>query len=102
MKSKELNAFEAKYGYKPTRIALAIDALAIYVNKDNPIKGLTIPQVDAIFSATRKCGYKDAVNEQPGSASVVQGVTKSSNKESRSPLASKPRDAGLFSVTYLQ
>jgi len=125
MKDKEMNAFEAKYGYKPTPIAVAIDALAVYVNKDNPIKGMTIPQVDAVFSATRKCAYKedvsswgqlglggewaarsiqlygrnsvsgtygyfkkhalckgdykDAVNEQPGSASVVQGVTKSIN-----------------------
>ncbi len=125
MKDREVAAFEAKYGYKPTAIAVAIDALAVYVNKDNPIKGLTIAQVDAIFSATRKCGYtenldnwgqlglsgswanrpiqiygrnsvsgtygyfkkkalckgdyKDTVNEQPGSASVVQGVTKSIN-----------------------
>ncbi|MDG6773533.1 phosphate ABC transporter substrate-binding protein [Thiomicrorhabdus sp. ZW0627] len=125
MKSKEENAFEKKWGYKPTRIAVAIDALAVYVNKDNPIKGLSIPQVDAIFSSTRKCGhasdittwgeagvegslapkaiqlygrnsvsgtygyykkhalckgdYKSSVNEQPGSASVVQSVSASVN-----------------------
>ncbi|MCB1746541.1 MAG: phosphate ABC transporter substrate-binding protein PstS family protein [Gammaproteobacteria bacterium] len=125
MKSNEIEAFEAKHGYKPTAIPVAIDALAVYVNKDNPIEGLTIPQVDAIFSATRTCGYpsdittwgqagmsgewaaraiqlygrnsvsgtygffkdealckgdyKNTVNEQPGSASVVQGVTKSLN-----------------------
>ena len=125
MKSKESEAFEAKYGYKPTPIPVAIDALAVFVHKDNPIKGLDIKQVDAIFSATRKCGgskdiitwgdagvkgrlatqqiqlygrnsvsgtygffkkktlckgdYKNSVNEQPGSASVVQGVTKSVN-----------------------
>ena len=120
MKSNEIEAFEAKHGYKPTPIPVAIDALAVYVHKDNPIAGLSIPQVDAIFSATRKCGaasdittwgdlelegdwgtrsiqlygrnsvsgtygyfkknalckgdFKDRVNEQPGSASVVQGV----------------------------
>ncbi len=125
MKDKERDAFEKKYGYKPTAIPVAIDALAVYVNKDNPIKGLTIPQVDAIFSSTRKCGYpeditrwgqvgltgawadrpiqlygrnsvsgtygyfkkkalckgdyKNNVNEQPGSASVVQSVTSSLN-----------------------
>ena len=123
MKNGEIASFESKYGYKPTAIAVAIDALAVYVNKDNPIAGLTIPQVDAIFSATRKCAYgedlgnwgqlglggdwsnrpiqiygrnsvsgtygffkeealckgdyKNTVNEQPGSASVVQGITKS-------------------------
>jgi phosphate transport system substrate-binding protein len=125
MKDAEIEAFEQKHGYKPTGIAVAIDALAVYVHKDNPIQGLTIPQVDAVFSATRKCGYdddisrwgqlglkgewanrsiqlygrnsvsgtygyfkehalcngdfKNNVNEQPGSASVVQGVTKSLN-----------------------
>ncbi|MDT8370721.1 MAG: phosphate ABC transporter substrate-binding protein PstS family protein [Gammaproteobacteria bacterium] len=121
MKDKEDAAFEEKYGYKATPIRVAIDALAVFVHKDNPIEGLTVPQVDAIFSATRKCGYaediaswtqlgsdlgsiqlygrnsvsgtygyfkkhalckgdyKDSVNEQPGSASVVQGVTKSLN-----------------------
>lgn len=125
MKDDEIDAFEGKFGYKPTAIPVAIDALAIFVHKDNPIKGLTLPQADAIFSATRKCGYesdietwgqagatgawvgksiqlygrnsvsgtygffkehalckgdfKDNVNEQPGSASVVQAVTTSSN-----------------------
>jgi len=125
MKDKEVAAFEDRYGYKPTAIPVAIDALAVYVNKDNPIKGMSIPDVDAIFSSTRKCGakedvakwgdlglagnwksrdiqifgrnsvsgtygyfkkkalckgdYKNSVNEQPGSASVVQAVTSSMN-----------------------
>jgi len=56
MNAKEIEEFEKKFGYKPTPVPVAIDALAVYVNKDNPIKGLSIPQVDAIFSATRKCG----------------------------------------------
>jgi phosphate transport system substrate-binding protein len=123
MKDKEIESFEGKYGYKPTAIEVAIDALAVYVNKDNPVAGMSLPQVDAIFSATRTCGYpenitlwgqlglpgdwenrpvqiygrnsvsgtygyfketalckgdfKNSVNEQPGSASVVQAVTKS-------------------------
>lgn len=121
MKHEEIDKFEAAYGYKPTAIRTSIDALAVYVDKDNPIKGLTLPQVDAIFSKTRRSGfpqdvttwdqlnmtdgwtgkpislygrnsasgtygyfkehalykgdYKDTVKEQPGSASVVQGVT---------------------------
>ena len=125
MKSKEIAAFEDRYGYKPMAIPVAIDALAVYVNKDNPIKGMTIPQVDAVFSSTRKCGadtnvskwgglgmsgnwknrdiqmygrnsvsgtygyfkkkglckgdFKNNVNEQPGSASVVQSVSTSVN-----------------------
>lgn len=123
MKGEEIEAFEKRYGYKPTPIRVAIDALAIYVHKDNPIEGITLPQVDAVFSATRKCGYpkdistwgdlglsgewenrriqlfgrnsasgtygyfkeaalckgdfKKTVNEQPGSASVVQAVSQS-------------------------
>lgn len=121
MKPTEIDAFEKKYGYKPTEIKTSLDALAVYVNKDNPVKGLSLPQVDAIFSKTRKGGYKEdiktwgqlglkgdwasrpislygrnsasgtygyfkehalykgdfksMVKEQPGSASVVQGVT---------------------------
>ncbi|GMV81254.1 MAG: hypothetical protein AMXMBFR7_24380 [Planctomycetota bacterium] len=56
MKSKEKDDFEKKFGYKPTEIRVAVDALAVFVNKDNPVKGLSLPQVDAIFSKTRKGG----------------------------------------------
>ncbi len=121
MKPTEVDNFERRYGYKPTQIRTSLDALAVYVNKDNPIKGLNFSQVDAMFSKTRKGGYredittwgklgirgewanrpislygrnsasgtygyfkkkalfkgdyKNTVKEQPGSASVVQGVT---------------------------
>jgi len=125
MKDKEIEEFENRFGYKPTAIAVAIDALAVFVNKDNPIEGLSIAQVDAIFSSTRTCrgpeeidtwgqlglsgswaareiqlygrnsvsgtyGYfkskalckgdfRNTVNEQPGSASVVQSTSTSIN-----------------------
>jgi len=121
MKAKEMDDFEKKYGYKPTGLRTSIDMLAVYVNKDNPIQCLSLEEVDAIFSKTRKRGYqkdivtwgdlgltgewankpislygrnsasgtygyfkehvfkngdyKDTVKEQPGSSSVVQGVT---------------------------
>ena len=58
MKDGELSAFEVKHGYKPTAIPVAVDALAVFVHKDNPIKGLTMQQVDAIFSVTRLCGAR--------------------------------------------
>lgn len=122
MKNKEVDAFEEAFGYEPQRFDVALDTLAVFVNKDNPIESLTIEQVDAVFSKTRKCGapadistwgqldlggnwatapislygrnaasgtygyfkdhalckgdYKDTVKEQPGSASVVQGIEK--------------------------
>jgi phosphate transport system substrate-binding protein len=125
MKDKEIEAFENRYGYKPTAVPVAIDALAVYVHKDNPIAGMSIADVDAVFSSTRKCGsntdisswgqagltgawdrrdiqlfgrnsvsgtygyfkkkalckgdFKNTVNEQPGSASVVQSVSTSIN-----------------------
>ena len=125
MKDSELQAFEEKHGYKPTAVPVAIDALAVFVHKDNPIKSLDIAQVDAIFSNTRLCGgekdikpwvdlgltgewatkpvqlfgrnsvsgtygyfkeealckgdFKANVNEQPGSASVVQSVSSTLN-----------------------
>ena len=56
MKPEEISSFEKKFGYKPTAVAVALDALAIYVNKDNPIDKLTLQQADAVFSATRKSG----------------------------------------------
>src|SRR2546423_4850904 len=61
MKGTEVDAFEKKYGYKPTQIRTAVDALAVFVNKDNPIKCLTLAQVDAIFSKSRRAGYKEDV-----------------------------------------
>jgi len=61
MKSTEINAFAAKFGHKPTRIAVAIDALAVFVHKDNPIKGLSLSQVDAVFASTRKRGGQEVV-----------------------------------------
>jgi phosphate transport system substrate-binding protein len=121
MKGTEIDQFEKKYGHKPTSIRTSVDALAVFVNKDNPVKCLTMAQVDAVFSKSRRAGYKDdvrtwgqlgltgewaskplslygrnsasgtygffkehalkngdfkdEVKEQPGSASVVQGVT---------------------------
>ncbi len=121
MRSTEIDQFEQRHGYKPTEVKTSYDALAVYVNKDNPIKQLTLAEVEAIFSKSRRRGhkeniatwgqlgltgewasrplslygrnsasgtygffkehtlkngdYKDTVKEQPGSASVVQGVT---------------------------
>jgi phosphate transport system substrate-binding protein len=148
MRQGEIQAFEKKHGYPPTLVPVAVDVLAVYVHRDNPIKGLTLQQVDAIFSSTRRCGgpaditrwgqiemtgawasrdftlysrnavsgtygffkeralcdgdFKPSINEQPGSASVVQGVSNSINGIGYSgigyitpgvravPLASKP------------
>ena len=62
MKAEEIDEFEKTYGYKPTPLPSSIDMLAVYVHKDNPIQGLSLEQVDAIFSSTRKGGYeKDLV-----------------------------------------
>jgi phosphate transport system substrate-binding protein len=61
MKPSEVDQFQAKFEYKPAELETAVDALAVYVNKDNPLKGLSLPQVDAIFSRTRKLGVADEV-----------------------------------------
>lgn len=121
MKGKEIEDFEKKYGYKPTKIGVALDSLAVFVNKDNPVKALSLDEIDAIFSKNHKRGladiatwgqagakgplaakpislfgrnsasgtygyfkehalskgdFKNTVKEQPGSASVVEGVAK--------------------------
>lgn len=56
MKSKEVDEFEKKYGYKPLQVKTSVDALAVYVNKDNPIECLDLKQLDAVFSSTLKRG----------------------------------------------
>ncbi|WP_408690864.1 PstS family phosphate ABC transporter substrate-binding protein [Vibrio sp. TBV020] len=125
MRNREIEAFEREHGYKPTELRVAIDAIGIFVHRDNPIKGLNFTQLDSIFSATLRCGatepittwsdmgldyqwakrgmqlfgrnsvsgtygyfkknalcggdFKNSVNEQPGSASVVQSVSSAIN-----------------------
>ncbi len=64
MKDAEIDEFEKKFGYKPVPVKTSIDMLAVYVNKDNPIAktGLSLEQVDAIFSKTRKGGHANDVS----------------------------------------
>lgn len=125
MRMREIEAFERAFGYKPTELRVAIDAIGVFVHRDNPIEGLNFSQLDSIFSETLRCGatrssktwqdlglsydwakrgiqmfgrnsvsgtygyfkqnalcggdFKRNVNEQPGSASVVQSVASSIN-----------------------
>jgi phosphate transport system substrate-binding protein len=55
---EEAADFQKKYGYPPTQIRIAADALAIYVEKTNPAPGLTLEQLDGIFSRTQRRGGK--------------------------------------------
>ena len=71
MKAEEIDAFEKKYGYKPTAIRVAVDGIGVFVNKDNPIKCLTMQQIDGIFSQGRACGGKAIANW--GQAGVTDG-----------------------------
>jgi phosphate transport system substrate-binding protein len=61
MKGSEIDQFEKRYGYKPTAIRTSVDALAVFVNKDNPLTCLTLAQVDAIFSKSRRYGHREDV-----------------------------------------
>ena len=63
MKAAEVDEFESRYGYPPTSLTAAIDMLAVYANKDNPIceAGLTLQQVDAIFSTNRLLGHESDI-----------------------------------------
>ena len=56
MKQKEIDDFEKAVGYKPTALAVAVDTLAVFVHKDNPLQALTLQQIDAVFSKGRKAG----------------------------------------------
>ncbi len=57
MKAEEIDKFEKKYGYKPTKLAVAIDTLAVFVHKDNPLKSISMTEIDAVFSKSRKGGH---------------------------------------------
>jgi phosphate transport system substrate-binding protein len=59
MKNEEIDQFARKFGYNPTRIAVALDTLAVFVHKDNPVKEISLQQLDGIFSKTFKGGHKD-------------------------------------------
>lgn len=71
----EIKEFAEQHGYEPTAVPVAVDAVALYVHKDNPLSGLTLDQVDAIFSSTRKRGYKTAIT-QWGQLGLAEGWEK--------------------------
>jgi phosphate transport system substrate-binding protein len=56
MNAAEVERFQMKFGYPPTRLTVVIDAIAVYVNKHNPLARISFRQLDGIFSATRKLG----------------------------------------------
>lgn len=56
MKASEIESFRREFGYPPTRILVALDALAIYVHKDNPLRRIRIEELDAIYSNTHYSG----------------------------------------------
>ena len=61
MRPAEIDKFESKYGYKPTEVRVAVDTLAVFVHKDNPLKCLALGQVDGIFSITKNSGAPSIV-----------------------------------------
>lgn len=66
MTGAEMDRFESKHGYKPTEIRVAIDALAVFVNRENPIKGMSLREIDAVFSNTRRQGASAAITDWGG------------------------------------
>ncbi|NVK54519.1 MAG: phosphate ABC transporter substrate-binding protein PstS family protein [Alteromonadaceae bacterium] len=62
LKPSERRAFTQAHGYPPTVIKVALDAIAIFVEHQTPLDGLTLDQVDAIFSVTRYCGAPQTIS----------------------------------------
>ena len=56
MQVDERQLFIARYGYAPLAVPVAMDALVVVVNQDNPLPSISQPQLDALFSVTRLCG----------------------------------------------
>ena len=61
MDAAEIGAFRARFGYAPTRFTIAHDAIAVFVHPDNPLDRITLPQLDAIYSTTNRCGYEGPI-----------------------------------------
>ena len=59
----EIKEFVTQHGYEPLAVPVAVDAVALYVHKDNPLEGVTLDQVDAMFSTTRNRGYQTAITQ---------------------------------------
>ena len=54
MTQQEVVEFKREFGYEPTEVPVAVDALAVFVHKDNPVEGLSLAELDAIFSKERR------------------------------------------------
>ncbi|MPX91056.1 PstS family phosphate ABC transporter substrate-binding protein [Salinivibrio sp. VYel1] len=146
MRVSEENAFQARFGYPPTAVPVAVDAMAVYVHQDNPLRAISFQQLDAVFSRTLWCGaskpvatwgqlglsgrwanrdlqlfgrnsvsgtygyFKQAalcrgdfradVNEQPGSASVVQSVASSLNAIGYAGIGHQASGARMLAISH--
>lgn len=90
----EVAAFERKFGYKPTQLRTAVDMVGVFVHKDNPIEGLNLQQLDAIFSATRKRGYKTDIR--------TWGDLGLSGEWANKPISLYGRNAASGTYTYFK
>lgn len=71
MTQQEIVEFKREFGYEPTEVPVAVDALAVFVHKDNPIEGLSLAQLDAMFSKERRRGLEYPINTW-GAALVLE------------------------------
>ena len=62
MNQQEIVEFKREFGYEPVEVPVAVDALAVFVHNDNPIEGLSLDQLDAMFSKERRRGLQYPIN----------------------------------------
>jgi len=87
MNAEEVRIFESVYGYKPAHVRVAADALAIYVNKDNPIPCLTLQQLDQIFSSTPEASGNRSIDTWGGAGLTGDWGKKPISLYGRNPLS---------------
>ncbi len=56
---KEIEDFTKRFGYEPTEVPVAADALSVFVHRDNPISGMTLPELDAVFCKEHRGGLNE-------------------------------------------
>jgi phosphate transport system substrate-binding protein len=103
MSAEEADAFENKYGYKASRFRVAVDALAIYVNKDNPIECLPLQDVNRIFSSTRTASFGGDIKTWGDAGLTGEWSTKPISLYGRNSISGTYeffREMALYSGTY--
>jgi phosphate transport system substrate-binding protein len=96
----ETSAFRAKFRYPPVEVAIATDAVAVFVHRDNPIESLTIEQLRDVFSQRRRAdgARLDHWSELNSATIVTTRPAASGTRTTTHPSPRRPPPAGPIAL----